>query len=361
MNTTNQPNIIQHVTKSLNWSCQDVKWIPRTASFIALGHYARGTGTAQVFNLTVGDDNRSTLATKLEIPEHHTAIKCGTFEMNTSYDDCSKVATGDYEGGLNVFDLNKNGAKVYSVKSAHRSIINSIGGAGIHGNGPPEIITSSRDGSVKIWDIRQRDVPVVSLEPDVGETLRDCWAVAFGNSYNDSDRVAVAGYENGDLKFFDLRTNTVRWETNIKNGICSLQFDRADIEMNKLLVTTLEGKFFVFDLRTFHPEHGYAHMSHKQDTSTCWRGAHLPQNREVFVTTGGNGTLYLYKYNYPAQRRIGNPPQGVAGTVQLLNKTSLSTQPIPSIDWHKDKIGLAAMTSFDQTVKVAIVTKLSKL
>ena len=74
-------------------------------------------------------------------------------------------------------------------------------------------------GSVKVWDPRQKDDPVACMEPAEGETRRDCWCVAFGNSYNDSERCVCAGYDNGDIKLFDLRAMTQRWETNIKNGV----------------------------------------------------------------------------------------------------------------------------------------------
>jgi len=40
-----------------------------------------------------------------------------------------------------------------------------------------------------------------------------------------------------DVKLFDLRTQTMRWETNVGNGVIGLDFDRKDIEMNKLVVT----------------------------------------------------------------------------------------------------------------------------
>ncbi len=36
---------------------------------------------------------------------------------------------------------------------------------------------------------------------------RDCWAVAFGGMHNDEERSLLAGYDNGDVKMFDLRTN----------------------------------------------------------------------------------------------------------------------------------------------------------
>lgn len=35
-------------------------------------------------------------------------------------------------------------------------------------------------GTVKVWDPRQKDVPVANMEPMEGETKRDCWTVAFG-------------------------------------------------------------------------------------------------------------------------------------------------------------------------------------
>lgn len=73
----------------------------------------------------------------------------------------------------------------------------------------------------------------------------------------------AAGYDNGDVKLFDLRTNSLRWETNVGNGVVGLEFDRKDIEMNKLLVTTLESRFRVYDMRTQHPTDGFAYLNEK--------------------------------------------------------------------------------------------------
>ena len=49
---------------------------------------------------------------------------------------------------------------------------------------------------------------------------------------------------------FDLRKNELIMDENLKNGVCGIEFDRKDIKMNKLVATTLEGKLFVYDLRT---------------------------------------------------------------------------------------------------------------
>lgn len=45
--------------------------------------------------------------------------------------------------------------------------------------------------------------------------------------------------------------------------MCSVEFDRKDINMNKLVATSLEGRFHVFDMRTQHPTKGFASVSEK--------------------------------------------------------------------------------------------------
>ena len=82
---------------------------------------------------------------------------------------------------------------VYAV-DAHNGIINSIDGcAGTKGYGPPEIVTGGKDGCVRVWDPRQKNVPVAEIEPEAEqkENSRDCWAVAFGNSYNSEGKCLI--------------------------------------------------------------------------------------------------------------------------------------------------------------------------
>lgn len=43
-------------------------------------------------------------------------------------------------------------------------------------------------------------------------------------------------------------------------------------------------------------------MSEKAHKSTVWLAKALPQNRDLFMTGGGNGGFNLYKYHYPAAR-----------------------------------------------------------
>jgi len=354
-NVLEKPQIIGHVEKSLNYTLYDAKWIPSSARFVVLGSYPRNTGALQVYEIDQGD------VKLIKETEKGAALKCSTFGASSLAN--RHLATGDFNGNLHIWDLEKIHVPVFTAK-AHSEIINAIdavGGLGI-GEGAPEIVTGSRDGIVKIWDPRQ-STPVASIEPAEGEEKRDCWTVAFGNSFTQDDRVVAAGYDNGDLKLFDLRAMALQWETNLKNGICSLQFDRKDIEMNKMAATTLESKFHVFDMRTQHPQEGFAYRTEKAHKSTIWLARHLPQNRDVFMTLGGNGSLNLWNYEYPEKRtkKEGEQLKGVAGKVHLLNNVTLSTQPICGFDWHPDKMGLAVCTAFDQALRVVIVTKLNRL
>jgi hypothetical protein len=50
-----------------------------------------------------------------------------------------------------------------------------------------------------------------------------------GNSYSDDERCIVAGYDNGDIKLFDLRANAIRYETNVANG--ELRVDESDHQL----------------------------------------------------------------------------------------------------------------------------------
>jgi WD40 repeat protein len=355
MDTLNAPQIIEHISQSLTYTPFDVNWIPCSAKFVVVGQTPGAKGIMQVFQM-----NQGKLEVLNEWIKECSGFKCSTFGASSFVN--REIATGDYDGGLNIYDLEKCQAS-FSIPKAHKGIINAMDGIGGTGNiGPAEIITAGRDGCAKIWDPRQQ-TPVVSLEPAESEkVLPECWAVNFGNAYNTEERCVAIGYDNGDVKIYDLRMNLLKWETNLKNGVCALEFDRKDIQMNKLAATTLESKFHVFDLRTLHPELGYAGVSEVAHNSTIWGAKHLPQNRDIFMTLGGNGSMNLYKYNYPNQRQVmddNSIPKGVAGSLSLLNSQEVTSQPIIAFDWHPDKIGLNVMVALDQSVKVYIVTRLN--
>ena len=58
-------------------------------------------------------------------------------------------------------------------------------------------------------------------------------------------------------------------------------------------------------------------LSQEAHQSTVWAARHLPQNRDVFMTTGGNGSLELWKYSYPTQRKIKEKDGHEKGVLSL--------------------------------------------
>jgi len=350
-----KPQIIIQSEKSVPFNVFDGRWIPCSAKFVILGHRPKGHGVIQIYELTSGEPNLVKETDKEE------AFRCSTFGASSLRQ--RHLATGNNAGRLDIWNLEDLGKPVETV-AAHGegiSCIDGIGGQSVN-CGAPEIVTGSSDGLVKLWDPRTISEPVVTMEPFEGQVKRDCWSVTFGNSYNNSERVICAGYDNGDIKMFDLKKMSVRWETNVKNGVCSLEFDRKDIEMNKLVATTLESKFFVFDTRTQHSKKGFASLHEKAHSSTVWTARHLPQNRDLFMTSGGNGTLCLWKYCYPSKRTkedMEGEQMGVMGNVSLLQNSQITQQPVSSFNWSADKQGLALATSFDQAFRVLIVTRLN--
>lgn len=376
-----KPYVVAHIEQSLDHTIFDTKWIPCSAKFVVLGSKSTGNGTLEVFELNSG---------QLELIgkcEQKTAFKCGSFGASSLRQ--TYMAAGSFDGKMQIIDIEQlHNGPIYEV-NAHNGLVNcldSIGGGTMLNCGAPEIATGGSDGFVRVWDPRQHDKPVACIAPSSSASsasgdnqakptiTRDCWCVAFGDSHNNEERALCAGYDNGDIKLFDLRQMKLRWETNVKNGVCGLEFDRRDIRMNKLVATTLEGGLHVYDVRTQHPEKGFAStVEHDAGRSlgkngvisglkaTIWCAKHLPQNRDLFMTCGGSGSIRIWKYDYPSKRcKEGGDGHnyGVAGNIQMLHAATVSTQPVNCFDWSPDRIGLAVCGAFDQTIRVLISTNL---
>ncbi|KAM3567719.1 hypothetical protein VYU27_010140, partial [Nannochloropsis oceanica] len=194
---TDSPQFIPHTQKALNYTPHDVKWVPSSARLVSMGATAGAKGILEIYALSGGELKKTAEA------EHKHSFKCSTFGASTLEE--RNLATGDWSGGLSVWDLDHlSSGPSLSLSTAHAGIINTIDGVGGlegRGHGAPELVTGSKDGCVRVWDLRVSN-PVLSLQPSPGDAKRDCWAVAFGDSHNDAERTLAAGYDNGDVKLF---------------------------------------------------------------------------------------------------------------------------------------------------------------
>ena len=66
----------------------------------------------------------------------------------------------------------------------------------------------------------------------MSESLKSIYVLLLltGNACNSHDRCVAAGFDNGDIKLFDLRSMSLRWETNVRNGVCG-HFSYSSIDL----------------------------------------------------------------------------------------------------------------------------------
>ncbi|RUP46237.1 hypothetical protein BC936DRAFT_147178 [Jimgerdemannia flammicorona] len=126
------------ITKPLPYNPFDVKWIPTSARFCVIGANGRGNGIIAVYEI---DGKQLQLTHEAEKPS---SFKCGTFGASTLH--TRHLATGDFAGKLQLWDLERTEMPIFSIK-AHDNIINGMDGCGgaSSPHGAPELATASRD------------------------------------------------------------------------------------------------------------------------------------------------------------------------------------------------------------------------
>lgn len=95
MDKLEKPQIICHLEKSLNYSIYDVKWIPASAKFVAMGGKSNGSGIVEIYSLNPDGLEKVNEFGKKDY------FKCGTFDASSLSD--RHLATGDFGGRLQVW------------------------------------------------------------------------------------------------------------------------------------------------------------------------------------------------------------------------------------------------------------------
>lgn len=95
MISLDKPQIICHIENSLNYSVYDVKWIPSSARFVAMGSLPSGAGIVQIYALNQGKLDKISEFSKAN------SFKCGTFSASSLR--TRHLATGDFKGRLQIW------------------------------------------------------------------------------------------------------------------------------------------------------------------------------------------------------------------------------------------------------------------
>jgi WD40 repeat protein len=122
------------------------------------------------------------------------------------------------------------------------------------------------------------------------EHSRDCWALA---AY-DEGNVLAGGYENGDVKIFDLRQRRVFWESNLSCGVQDVQFGGSKLTM---FVGLTDGSLQAFGC--FNDSMNPMKISGQQSSSRgkCVWGMDTHRQQDMIVVYNGDGELQLWEFS----------------------------------------------------------------
>ena len=249
------------------------------------------------------------------------AVRCGTF--NSSPLEERELVTGDFSGGLAVWDVDDLDRPVEEVKGAHPDLVHCVTG------GPGLLVSGGREGVVKVWDRRDLRRSVLSVE---GEASRrpEVWTVEAGS---DCETVC-AGYSNGDVRLFDCRAGKVSWESSLERGVTCLEL----LTGSRLLGGSAGGSLVVWDLSS------NQRSESRLERSTVWSARTSPHNENLLVSSLTSGALHLLSLSQL--------------NVSRLSSLQPTDRPVTSLSWSRDRPGLAVSTGFDQNIRVVIVTNI---
>eukprot|EP00092_Neocalanus_flemingeri_P023219 GFUD01025176.1.p1 GENE.GFUD01025176.1~~GFUD01025176.1.p1 ORF type:complete len:342 (-),score=127.70 GFUD01025176.1:42-1067(-) len=333
--------ILEHSSTLVNYTLFDVNWVPSSPRLVVCGSTLAGEGTLRVYSLAGQGLSEVGSATRTK------AVRCGTFRSSSLEERL--FCTGDFGGNVAVWDLEELSEPVEEVVG-HTDMINCITGS--QGDGG-QLVTGSRDGLVKVWDRRNLRTSTVTME---GDEKRDCWAVTT----LESGEFVAAGYSNGDVRVFDIRAGKVFWETSLPQGVTSLQFSGSKGEkLDRLVAGSLGGGVAVWDMQTRHKVQGYTRSDFRLEKTTVWGASMAPQDKGLMLATLGSGAVQLVRFKEPGHRvMIGGDGAnvGTPGEFLKVSAKQLTDKPVTSSDWSQDRAGLVVTTSFDQNIRILIVT-----
>ena len=55
MDTTDAPQLIEHINKTLNFTPYAVRWVPCSARVVVMGIYPKATGAIQIYEMQQGN------------------------------------------------------------------------------------------------------------------------------------------------------------------------------------------------------------------------------------------------------------------------------------------------------------------
>ncbi|CAG9134776.1 unnamed protein product [Plutella xylostella] len=150
--------------------------------------------------------------------------------------DGGHISTASTDNTLAVWDL-PTGTRIKKLKG-HTNFVNSVSGAR---RGPELLVSGSDDGSVKLWDVRQRN-PAASLDATYPVT-----AVLF----NDTAEKVISGGIDNVIKVWDIRNKEISYK--VKGHTDTVTGLALSEDGSYLLSNAMDSTLRIWDVRPFAP------------------------------------------------------------------------------------------------------------
>lgn len=188
-------------------------------------------------------------------------------EMATFHPNKRMIATASRDYKVRVFNYFGN---VLHILEGHTSDVISVS----WGKRDHELISSSDDGTVRIWNLENETYLVI----DLGEIEVDSVVAC-------SDSLIYAGNDAGEI--IQIRGKEILREKFFKAGIKRMIFDK---KQNKLLALSYDRTLKIFDKR----EKGHLQISHEASLpDIVWpRSATIYKNEILFASFGDSYAIY---------------------------------------------------------------------
>jgi WD40 repeat protein len=299
------------------------KPIDREGLILSVGQTNRGTGMFHLSRLFLDENNDHVELTSLVETEKPVGIKCCLPLKSIR----NQVLLGDFQGTLSLWNLERlQENPLYSWK-AHERLIHSIDVLD-----EMSIVSGSRDGSAKIWDLRTKSsLPVVKIDPENEIDRSDCWTVS-----GRQQRLMI-GFANGDVRLFDMRNRNELWKDNMASGVPVIRLANNHQQDGCWTVGTVDGQIHFF--HEFCDHHRPCRLSLNAYDSTVWSLRQL--TNKIWVTGGGDGLLKFHRCEHDNEGSFIST---------LFQQSLTSSSPLAALDtvpFVKDRF-LLTTVSFDK-------------
>ncbi|KAN0015990.1 hypothetical protein ACTFIU_005940 [Dictyostelium citrinum] len=332
-----------YITKKLTSQPYSCQWIPTSCSVITVGKKTSGgisKGDIKIHQLDFDDTSGDPKLNLVYENEFTNPFRCLSFFKQPNQlqqqQNNRRFITGDFNGQISEWDSDICDIPIWGIKGAHQGSISAIDAYGDH-----LVVCSGKDGTIKVYDTR--------IKPNNGDNSSSpistfqqtnkngCWSICT------NDNNIIAGFENGDLNIYNLKTNSIQSTHKVNGGICSIDSnDRSNI-LNQFLITT--NKSFITTLSLNNNTNNNLEFKdyeiNKNENQTIWSGIYSPWNKKdnenIFTVCEGDGSVSMYRDDF-----------------KLIDKVIVSNSPILQLDYSKDRKGLLCCISLKKQLSILI-------